>query len=118
MTDYDRFDVLTALFPFIDVPVRKPRPVLVLSARSFNALHGHVVAAMITTGAGSRWPSDCAITDLTAAGLGHASVVRLKVFTLAETQIGRRIGRLSEADEVRFAAVLNPALCGANLTSP
>lgn len=118
MTDYDRFDVLTALFPFLDVPVRKPRPVLVLSARSFNRPHGHVIAAMITTGAGSRWPSDCAIADLAAAGLGHASVIRLKVFTLAETQIGRRIGRLSEADQVRFAAVLDPALCGSNPVSP
>ncbi|WP_336490571.1 hypothetical protein [Methylobacterium nigriterrae] len=37
---YDRFDVLTALFPFLDLPRRKPRPILVLSADAFNAAHG------------------------------------------------------------------------------
>ncbi|WP_375463871.1 type II toxin-antitoxin system PemK/MazF family toxin [uncultured Methylobacterium sp.] len=57
MMAYDRFDVLKVLFPFIDLPIRKPRPVLVASPATFNAANGHVVVAMITTGAGSHWPS-------------------------------------------------------------
>ncbi|MCJ2138208.1 type II toxin-antitoxin system PemK/MazF family toxin [Methylobacterium sp. J-026] len=104
MTAYERFDVLTALFPFIDVPVRKPRPVMVLSNGAFNDTNGHVVTAMITTGAGSHWPSDHAIVDLAAAGLRHPSVVRCKVFTLPNGQIGRRIGHLGLADRTRLAA--------------
>lgn len=113
MTGFERYDVLTALFPFIEVPVRKPRPVLVLSGLDFNHANGHVVVAMITTGARSRWPSDCPIDDLASAGLQHRSVVRCKLFTVSNAQIGRRIGRLSEPDRVTVGAHLNGILCGA-----
>ena len=64
MIDCDRWDVVTALFPFTDAPVSKPRPVLVLSNAAFNRAHAHVIGCMITTGARSRWPSDHAIRDL------------------------------------------------------
>lgn len=98
MTDCDRWDLVTALFPFVEVAVRKPRPVLVLSNRAFNLAHGHLVGCMITTGAGGRWPSDHAIDDLGTTGLTHASLVRWKVFTLPAEVLGRRIGALAAGD--------------------
>jgi mRNA-degrading endonuclease toxin of MazEF toxin-antitoxin module len=100
MIDCDRWDVITALFPFVELPIRKPRPVLVLSRRAFNMAHAHVIGCMITTGAGTHWPSDCPIRDLRTAGLSHRSVVRWKVFTLPAALIGRRIGALSADDRV------------------
>ncbi|KQP58786.1 MULTISPECIES: type II toxin-antitoxin system PemK/MazF family toxin [unclassified Methylobacterium] len=117
MTDFERFDVVTALFPFLDVPRRKPRPVLVLSAKAFNALHGHVVGAMITTGAASHWPSDHVIHDLAPAGLSHRSVIRWKVFTLPFAEIGRRIGHLSETDRRTFGAACEAILPGSPVRS-
>ena len=110
MTGFERFDILTALFPFIDMPVHKPRPVLVLSNAGFNAANGHVAVAMITTGAGSHWPSDCPIHDLAPAGLRTPSIVRCKLFTVPNAQIGRRIGRLSEADRSRIGSHLDAIL--------
>jgi mRNA interferase MazF len=98
MTGFERWDVLTALFPFTDTPIRKPRPVLVLSSQAFNAGHGHIIGCMVTTGAGSSWPSDHPIIDLTATGLTHRSVVRWKVFTLPLRLIGRQIGSLAAVD--------------------
>jgi mRNA interferase MazF len=95
---FERWDVVTALFPFTDAAVRKPRPVLVLSNEGFNQMHGHVIGSMITTGARSRWPSDHAIVDLLPTGLTHPSVVRWKLFTLPFTVIGRRIGTLGAVD--------------------
>jgi mRNA-degrading endonuclease toxin of MazEF toxin-antitoxin module len=107
---FDRYEVVTALFPFTDVEIRKPRPALVLSGPSFNMEHRHLVASMITTGARSRWPSDHDIADLASTGLAHPSVVRWKVFTLPFTIIGRRIGALSRADreavEIKVRAIL------------
>lgn len=114
MTGFRRFDVLTALFPFVDVDVRKPRPVAVLSSARFNALNGHVVCAMITTGAGSRWPDDHAIADLAEAGLRHPSIVRWKIFTLADAQIGS----LSNRDRNALAALRDEILCGPDATAP
>jgi mRNA-degrading endonuclease toxin of MazEF toxin-antitoxin module len=109
---FERYDVVTALFPFTEVPVRKPRPALVLSAAAFNREHGHVVATMITTGARSRWPSDHDIADLTTAGLAHPSLVRWKLFTLPFAVIGRRIGSLSGADRYAVDTKLRTIFAG------
>jgi mRNA interferase MazF len=107
MIDCERWDVVTALFPFTEAPVRKPRPVLVLSNGTFNRSHGHVIGCMITTGANSRWPSDHRIADLPASGLSHPSVVRWKLFTLPARLLGRKIGALAERDRVGVAATLD-----------
>lgn len=101
---FDRWDVVTALFPFTETAARKPRPVVVLSGADFNRDHGHVIACMITTGAGSHWPSDHQIADLAKAGLSHASVVRWKVFTLPLSVIGKQIGTLAAPDKGAIAA--------------
>lgn len=108
---YERFDVLTALFPFIDIPIRKPRPVMVLSNAAFYRTNGHIVTVMITTGTGSHWPSGHSIIDLTAAGLRHSSVVLCKLFTLPNSEIGHRIGHLAAPDRdclaAHFSAILH-----------
>jgi mRNA-degrading endonuclease toxin of MazEF toxin-antitoxin module len=111
---FDRWDVVVALFPFTDIEVRKPRPVLVLSDRAFNQTHGHFIAAMITTGVDSQWPSDCRIEDLAACGLKHASLVRLKLFTLPLAVAPRRIGRLGAVD----LNAVGPALAQVLPTGP
>jgi mRNA interferase MazF len=110
MTDFERWGVVTALFPCTDAPVRKPRPVLVLSHGDFNRLHRHVVGCMITTGAGSHWPTDHRIADLVATGLAQSSLVRWKLFTLPATLLGRRIGTLAERDRDVVAAIMNSVL--------
>jgi len=105
MIDCERWDVVTALFPFTETAVRKPRPVLVLSNRTFNRDHRHIMGAMITTAARSRWPSDHEITDLGTTGLEHASIVRWKLFTLPLALLGRRIGMLAPNDRANVATL-------------
>src|SRR5687767_13741219 len=87
MMAFERWDVVTALFPFTDVAARKPRPVLVLSGSAFNREHGLLIGCMITRAARSRWPSDHDIAGLQPAGLQHSSIVRWKLFTLPFTVI-------------------------------
>jgi mRNA interferase MazF len=92
-------DVVVVPFPFVDLPVSKNRPALVLSARAFNESNGHTVLAMITTAARSSWPSDHPISDLASAGLSHASSVRWKLFTLPNPMIARTVGHLGVSDQ-------------------
>ncbi len=106
MTICDRFDVVVVLFPFIDQPRAKPRPALALSRRGFNAAHGATILAMITTASHTRWPSDIAIADGSRAGLSIPSVVRLKLFTLDNGIIARRVGHLGRADAARVRSGL------------
>ena len=95
---YKAFDVLVVPFPFTDSAAVKRRPALVLSAEPFQDRSSHLVLAMITSRENRGWPLDVAIADLDAAGLPHASVVRMKLFTLDERFVLRKAGRLNPAD--------------------
>lgn len=59
---------------------------------------------MITTASQTNWPSDVKITDLAAAGLPRACVVRFKLFTLPNAIILKRTGALGELDRSNIFA--------------
>jgi mRNA interferase MazF len=93
----DRWDVVVVPFPFSDRAAEKRRPALVLSGSEFNDA-GHTVLAMITTRSHHPWPGDCSLEDHDGAGLPLPCLVRLKLFTLDNRVILRRIGCLSDRD--------------------
>ena len=103
---YEPGDVVVVPFPFVERAGARRRPALVLSTRSFNKA-GHAVLAMITTGSHAPWPGDLMITDLPAAGLRVECRVRLKLFTLDNRVIVRRIGRLGRANLGAVSASLS-----------
>jgi mRNA interferase MazF len=78
--------------------VVKRRPALVLSGLPFNSENGQSILAMITSARASSWPGDILLTDDHAAGLGHPSMVRWKVFTLPNELILRQAGSLASTD--------------------
>lgn len=106
MPTYRPFEVVVVPFPFTDSASTKRRPALVLSAEGFNTRAAHLVLAMITSHENRGWPLDVAIRDLKAAGLGHPSVVRMKLFTLDERLVLRTAGALAEADRVAVQKAL------------
>ncbi len=96
---YDRFDIVAVPFPFTDRDQVKRRPALVISkAKRFNGRIGHCVMAMITSSKNAPWPLDIEINDLQRAGLPAKSVVRMKLFTLDQRVVLRRLGHLSDDD--------------------
>ena len=98
MTICDAGDVAVVPFPFTDLALAKPRPALVLSGKAANEASGNSVFAMITTAARSHWPQDVPLIDAAAAGLSEASIVRVKLFTLDNRLVSRKIGALSARD--------------------
>lgn len=108
---YERFDLVVVPFPFTDSATSKRRPALVISnAEIFNLPAGHSVMAMITSAGKAAWPLDVAISDTPAAGLAAASLVRMKLFTLDNRFILRRLGRLAAADRKAVATALKRLL--------
>lgn len=93
----ERWDVVIVPFPFTDRAATKRRPALTLSGKAFNA-HGYTILAMITSASHSAWPGDCAVKDLSPAGLTANCVIRLKVFTLDNRLMLRKSGSLSDID--------------------
>ena len=55
--------------------------------------------AMITTRAHRAWPGDSEIQNLESAGLPLPCIVRLKIFTLDNRLLMRKIGVLAPADQ-------------------
>ena len=102
----DLWSVVVVPFPFIESPGAKRRPALVLSKRVFNE-SGHTILAMITTKDHGRWLGDMDITDVRASGLHQVCLLRLKLFTLDNRLILKRIGTLGKIDRKKAAANLH-----------
>lgn len=96
---YKQFDVVVVPFPFTDSQATKKRPALVISsATTFNKSTQKSVMAMITTTSHSPWSLDIPILDLKSAGLKAKSIVRMKLFTLDDGLVIRKIGKLAKSD--------------------
>jgi mRNA interferase MazF len=99
---YEPFDIVVVPFPFTDSSRTKRRPALVLSQKTeLSFMIEHSVLAMITSQKNEPWPLDVAIRDKKHSGLTAPSVVRMKLFTLDNRLIIRKIGHLSRADQIR-----------------
>ncbi len=97
---YEPFDVVVVPFPFTDTSQTKRRPALVLSQHAnFRNRIGHTILAMITSLKNAPWPLDCEIRSKKLSGLTAPSVVRMKLFTLDNRFIIRKIGHLSKEDQ-------------------
>lgn len=105
----DPWDVVVVPFPFVERAGTRKRPALVLSDRSFNDA-GNTVLAMITTRAHRPWPGDTELADLHAAGLRVHCLVRLKLFTLDNRLLAKKIGRLGEEDRAVILSELRTHL--------
>jgi mRNA interferase MazF len=115
---YQCGDVVVVPFPFTDKQATKRRPATVLSSNK-NFSCGHSILAMITSAGNASWPLDTPITDTEKAGLQAASVIRMKLFTLDDRLILRRIGRLSAPDRSQLTKSLSLVLHELNLrTTP
>ena len=99
-------DVVAVPFPFTDRPAVKRRPALVVSSAAFNHAHAQSILAMITS-ARSTWPSDTALRDWRQAGLHVPCRVRLKLFTLDDALLVRKLGTLSKRDGQAVSHVLS-----------
>jgi mRNA interferase MazF len=96
---YKQFDVVVVLFPFTDRAATRKRPVLIISdATTFNQSTNKSVMAMITTASHAPWALDVPILNLKSAGLKADSVVRMKLFTLDDVLVIKKIGKLATGD--------------------
>lgn len=99
------WDVVVVPFPFSDSASSKRRPALVLSSREFNTSSGYSVLAQITTAKRSSWPGDIEI-EPEETGLSEDCIMRMKLFTIDNRLIQKRIGRLSAANQTQVSAGL------------
>ena len=98
MAIFNVWDIVKVPFPYTDRPVRERRPALVVVADGLQSDHGLLWVLMITSAENRGWSGDVAVSDLSAAGLPVASVVRTAKIATIESKETERIGALSTFD--------------------
>ncbi len=106
---FEPFDIVVVPFPFTDRMAARRRPALVLSSAEFNRGHRHSILAMITS-TSAEWPSDIVIEDWRESGLTVPCKVRLKLFTLDDDRVLRKLGTLSPRDREAMESALSHCL--------
>jgi len=107
------WDVVLVPFPYSDRLAEKRRPALVVSSPKLHQL-GYVWLAMITGAAKQQRVGDLVISDLQAAGLPGASMVRTsKLATVEPARVVRRIGGIAKAERTALARSIRSLLAPA-----
>lgn len=104
----DAWEVVVVPFPFTDRVAQKKRPALIVSRKEFNR-YGQTLLAMVTSSS-LRWASDCPLRDLASAGLSTPCVVRMKLFTLDNRLIIKRMGKLGGEDQEQVVSAVQSIL--------
>ena len=97
MQTFEPGDVVKVPFPFVERPVRRFRPALVVSAPVLQELHGLIWVLMITSADNKPWQGDVEISRFEDAGLPRLSVVRCAKVATMEARSATRIGALDTA---------------------
>jgi mRNA interferase MazF len=107
-------DIVLVPVPFTDLSSQKRRPVIVLSATSYNrATTDIVVVAMTSSPAASPFGFRITSGDLVIGALNRPGTVRVdKIYTLAQAIVVKTFGRVSEDIVRRIRQLLD------ELTSP
>lgn len=104
----DNGTVVVVPFPFTDSAETKLRPAVVLSNRSFNR-DGQTILAMVTSARHERRVGDVPLPAGTA-NLPKDSLIRMKLFTLDNRLIERKLGVLPEIIGERLGVQLQAIL--------
>jgi len=97
MATFKRGDVVKVPFPYTDKDTRQSRPALVVSTAGIEETHGLLWVLMITSAGNRGWPGDVEVSDLDAAGLPFASVIRTAKVATIEATDATRLGKLTAA---------------------
>lgn len=107
MSKHNPGDVVLVEVPFTDLSQSKKRPALVLLSRS----HDHLVV-FFTSRVEQATPDDMVVTASADNGLAvNSAALVTKLFTIHESLIVRRLGRLSEPDHRAIVQRLVDLLC-------
>ena len=110
MPDCEVWDLVQVPFSYTKRPIQQRRPALVVAAPQAPGAPRLLWVLMVTSAVNRGWPGDVAVSDLAAAGLPAASVVRAAKIATIKAQNADRIGTLPEADRPMVASALRDCL--------
>lgn len=95
MPSYSKAEVVLVKYPFSDLSGSKVRPAVVV-----NAAHSSqdVLIVPLTSKTSALLAGEFALADWSAAGLNVESAVKRGIYTVQQSLVVKRVGKLSDAD--------------------
>ena len=106
MPNFERYDIVSVPFPYVERAVLARRPALVVSAPSLEDRLGLLWVLMITAAENRAWDDDIEIADHRSMGLPIASIIRPTKIATVEARRAEFLGRLAPAIASAVAAAL------------
>ena len=110
MPGFEVWDLVKVPFPYTNRPVQQRRPALVVAVPVAPGAPELLWVLMVTSAANRGWPGDVVVSDLTAAGLPAASVVRSAKVATIEARDAERIGHLPSEDRSQVVMAVRDSL--------
>ena len=102
-------DIVLIPVPFTDLSSRKRRPVIVISNNAYNrAARDIIVVAMTSNPLSTPMGFQVTSADLVEGSLNRPGIVRVdKIYTLAQSIVVKKFGRVSRAIVDRIRSLLD-----------
>ncbi|MBI4675327.1 MAG: type II toxin-antitoxin system PemK/MazF family toxin [Chloroflexi bacterium] len=108
---WTRGDVVLIPFPFSDLNASKTRPTVIVSVPEFQAIHGELLLAYLTSNVAQPHPTlDYILADWQATGLLKPTVMKPRLAVVHESLVKFKIGTLSQRDLEKVDECLRRAL--------
>ncbi len=104
MPNYSKGDVILVRYPFSDLSGSKVRPSVVVSAPHVS---DDMFIVPLTSKSSSLFAGEFALADWRNAGLNVPSVVKRGIYTIEDSIVIKKIGRLSGPDSTMLATSLH-----------
>ncbi len=95
MPNYSKSEVVLIRYPFSDLSGMKVRPAVVVNAAHVSR---DVLVVPLSSRTSSLLDGEFTLSEWQAAGLNVASAVRRGIYTVHESLIAKRVGKLAQAD--------------------
>ena len=95
MPSYSKPDIVLIRYPFSDLTSSKVRPAVVVNA-AHTSQDLFVVA--LTSKTNNLLAGEFVLTEWKAAGLNIETAIKRGIFTIKETLVRKRVGKLEDAD--------------------
>lgn len=102
MTTYKKWDIVLIPFPFTNLRQSKKRPALILSPNEYNEGADVIIAFMTSNITTDPRIGDYHIKNWENSGLPKPTMVRMKLATVMNRILVKKLGRLENEDQIRF----------------
>ncbi len=110
MLEIELLDVVAVPFPYVERPVTRQRPAVVLAKPPSASRRQLLWVMMVTSAISRRWPGDILISDLASAGLPRPCLIRPAKIAVVEHAVTERWGHLGDGDAVALRHALETLL--------